>query len=205
MDWWTFITNMVTRVPVERFLFPPRDTAKELEKFAASVQAPVANKEAAQQEKIAISPQTSAGVAQGGSSELGVPQPASDFCPACGPEKHIPIARKALAEAGERFSDGKLTPNGITRVRDAVMELRTYTDTDLKYIEAQGVERDFWLDVKDCIIEIAHELGTSGKAFTIGHGSKEQLEEITKNLEKVEGIAYEGIIRFGRKEVKHAG
>lgn len=70
MDWWTFITNMFTRVPVERFLFPPRDSARELEKFAAGVEAPVAKKETAAQEKTAITPQRPQGVALGGSSAV---------------------------------------------------------------------------------------------------------------------------------------
>jgi hypothetical protein len=195
MDWLGFFTNMAARVPFERILIPPRDGSKELEKFYQGLAVAQTEKKVAQGE----------GVAQGGSTEGITLQPASDFCPACGPEKHIPIARNLLVEAGERFSDGKLTPDGIVRIRNAVAQLRTYTDTDLGYIEAEGPEREFWQDLKDAIIEIAHELGTSGKGFTIGQGTREQLEKIRQSLEKVEAIAYEGVIRFGRKEVKHAG
>jgi hypothetical protein len=144
-------------------------------------------------------------VAQGGSTEGITPQPASDFCPACGPEKHIPIAKVALEEALERFRDQKLTPEGIARVRTAIDHLRTYSETDLKYIDAQGVEKNFWEDVRDVSIEIAHQLGTGGKGFNIGQGTKEDLEDILKALQKLQALAYEGVIRFGRKGVKHAG
>ena len=37
MDWFSFITNIINRVPIERVLFPPRNNTKALEKFVASV------------------------------------------------------------------------------------------------------------------------------------------------------------------------
>jgi len=203
-DWWLYLVNTIRHIPIERVLFPPRNPTADLQKFLTGLQSTETQKEAPSVSKTTISPQTERKAPSSGTTEGVATSTASDFCPACGPEKHIPVSRKLLVEAGERFSNGKLTPDGIGRVRDAIMELRTYTESDLKYIEAEGVERDFWQDVKDCIIEIAHELGTSGRGFTIGHGSREELEDIRKSLEKVEAIAYEGVIRFGRKGVKHA-
>ena len=40
MHWAVFISNLLNRVPIERVLFPPRDNAKSLEKFAATMTAP---------------------------------------------------------------------------------------------------------------------------------------------------------------------
>lgn len=42
MDWLLFITNIINKIPVERVLFPPRDSTKALEEFAATMAAPVA-------------------------------------------------------------------------------------------------------------------------------------------------------------------
>jgi len=53
MDWLAFIINTVNRIPVERVLFPPRDTTKALEKFAATMAAPVVKKEAPPEQKTA--------------------------------------------------------------------------------------------------------------------------------------------------------
>ena len=45
MNWLAIIGNIANRVPIERVLFPPRDKTKALEKFAASMAAPVVPKE----------------------------------------------------------------------------------------------------------------------------------------------------------------
>lgn len=65
MDWLTFITNIVARVPVERLLIPPPDTAKGLEKFQASL-------------ACAKSPENPGGVAQSASTSATTrPRPTS--------------------------------------------------------------------------------------------------------------------------------
>lgn len=51
MDWLLFITNIINKIPVERVLFPPRDNAKALEEFAATMTAPVAEKTAPPEQK----------------------------------------------------------------------------------------------------------------------------------------------------------
>ncbi len=45
MDWLLFIGNLLNRVPIERVLFPPRDSTKALEEFAATIKAPQMTKE----------------------------------------------------------------------------------------------------------------------------------------------------------------
>ena len=37
MDWFSLISNLASRVPIERLMFPPRDNAKELEKFITTL------------------------------------------------------------------------------------------------------------------------------------------------------------------------
>lgn len=37
MDWFSFIGNLLSHVPFERILFPPRDNVKELEKFITAL------------------------------------------------------------------------------------------------------------------------------------------------------------------------
>jgi len=51
MSWFTLISNLASRVPVERVLFPPRDNIKTLEKFAATLTAPVAENKAPPEQK----------------------------------------------------------------------------------------------------------------------------------------------------------
>lgn len=52
MNWLVFISNILNRVPFERALFPPRDEVKSLEKFAATMTAPEAPKEAPLEQKM---------------------------------------------------------------------------------------------------------------------------------------------------------
>ena len=133
----------------------------------------------------------------------GWPSPAGtagqvDYCAPCGPEKHLPVARKLLQEARERFDEnGKLTPDGTVRVRDAIMELRTYTDTDLRVIPVEGAEKEYWEDIREITTDMAHFLGTGGKRLNLGEGGAEDLDRAIADLGRIEGMAYEGLIRFG--------
>jgi len=53
MDWVAFFANIFNRVPVERFLFPPRDNTKALEDFVGSMKRTESSKEAPVSEKTA--------------------------------------------------------------------------------------------------------------------------------------------------------
>lgn len=53
MNWFSLISNLASRVPIERVLFPPRDKAKALEEFATTIAVPVAPNKAPIPEKIA--------------------------------------------------------------------------------------------------------------------------------------------------------
>jgi len=52
MDWVGFFSNLVARVPVERFLLPPPDHTKEVEKFYHSLVSTESPKQAAFEEKM---------------------------------------------------------------------------------------------------------------------------------------------------------
>ena len=58
MDWVGFITNIMNRVPFERFLFPPPDHTKSLEDFAKSLPRTESQKEASSGTKMMESTQT---------------------------------------------------------------------------------------------------------------------------------------------------
>jgi len=52
MGWFTVISTLVARIPIERVLFPPRDNIKGLEKLAVTMPAPVAENKAPPEQKI---------------------------------------------------------------------------------------------------------------------------------------------------------
>jgi len=52
MNWLSAIGNIISRVPIERVLFPPRDEVKSLEKFAATMTAPKAQDKAPPEQKM---------------------------------------------------------------------------------------------------------------------------------------------------------
>jgi len=51
MDWLALVSNLARRIPIERVLFPPRDKAKALEQFAATMTAPQTAREAPPEQK----------------------------------------------------------------------------------------------------------------------------------------------------------
>jgi len=51
MNWFSLISNLASRIPIERILFPPRDNIKALEEFAATMTAPVAENKAPLEQK----------------------------------------------------------------------------------------------------------------------------------------------------------
>ncbi len=71
MNWTAFFSNIISRVPIEKVLFPPRDSAKSLEKFAGSLTAPGA------QNKAPISENVTSTIAAEREEAATVPTPAS--------------------------------------------------------------------------------------------------------------------------------
>lgn len=53
MNWFSLISNLASRVPIEKVLFPPRDNIKSLEEFASTMTAPVADDRAPPEQKTA--------------------------------------------------------------------------------------------------------------------------------------------------------
>lgn len=54
MDWWTFVLNTISKIPVERVLFPRPDHTKALEEFAGSVGASETQNKAPSEQKTTI-------------------------------------------------------------------------------------------------------------------------------------------------------
>ena len=52
MNWLSVISTIISRVPIEKVLFPPRDEVKSLEKFAATMTAPEALNRAPPEQKM---------------------------------------------------------------------------------------------------------------------------------------------------------
>ncbi|MBA7571664.1 hypothetical protein ES708_13430 [subsurface metagenome] len=53
MNWAAVVANIASKIPIERVLFPPRDSAKSLENFAATMRSPTSPKTAPVSENIA--------------------------------------------------------------------------------------------------------------------------------------------------------
>ncbi|GAI83647.1 unnamed protein product, partial [marine sediment metagenome] len=53
MNWAALVANIASKIPIERVLFPPRDSAKSLENFAATMRSPTPPKTAPVSENIA--------------------------------------------------------------------------------------------------------------------------------------------------------
>lgn len=58
MDWLTFATNLIHRIPIERVLFPHPDNTKALQDFAASLEGTTSQKEAPASSEVSIITQT---------------------------------------------------------------------------------------------------------------------------------------------------
>ena len=53
MNWAAFVANIVSKVPIEKVLFPPRDSAKSLETFVATMRSPTSPEKAPASENVA--------------------------------------------------------------------------------------------------------------------------------------------------------
>jgi len=92
MDWVGFFSNLVARVPVERFLLPPPDHTKEVEKFYHSLVSTESPKQAASEEKMSIIPPTEK------SLDKPIVAKAGTGCRGC-TSKHFGKCAGALSEA----------------------------------------------------------------------------------------------------------
>lgn len=70
MSWLATVTNIISRVPIERVLFPPRDRTKELERLLTTLGAPESQKEASSSEKATPVTQTPERVSLSGSTGI---------------------------------------------------------------------------------------------------------------------------------------
>ncbi|MBA7652430.1 hypothetical protein ES703_60264 [subsurface metagenome] len=52
MNWLGIASNLISKIPIEKVLFPPRNNIKALEEFAATMTAPVAQKTAPPEQKV---------------------------------------------------------------------------------------------------------------------------------------------------------
>lgn len=57
MDWLTFISSMITRIPIEKVLLPRVDRIKALQGFAATMKAPIVENKASSDQKPTITTQ----------------------------------------------------------------------------------------------------------------------------------------------------
>lgn len=118
------ISNLVSRIPIEKVLFPPRDDTKELEEFAASMAAPVAQNKAPLEQKTTpttITPEPEAATQQ---------EDIATACVPCG-VGHFAGAAKLLNEA-VRFRDDGITSNQVLDdIAGAIGELNAMERVDL--------------------------------------------------------------------------
>jgi len=122
MDWFNAISNLVSRIPVERILFPPRDDVKSLEKFAATMKAPVAENKAPPEHKTTPTTQDPETVPQ--------QEDIATACVPCG-VGHFAGAAKLLNEAF-RFRDDGITSNQVLDdIAGAIGELNAMERVDL--------------------------------------------------------------------------
>lgn len=117
MNWLAFITNIASHIPIERVLFPERDNTKSLEKFAATLSAPVVEKEPPPEQK--MTPTTTQGL-----------KAVATACIPCA-LGHFSASAGTLNEA-VRFKEGGITSNEIAdRVAIVLKEQNTLERIDL--------------------------------------------------------------------------
>ena len=122
MSWGTLISNYVSRLPIERVLFRPRDNVKALEQFAATMTAPQVINRAPPEQKATLTSQ----------EPVTVPQQ-EDIATACVPcgVGHFAGAAKLLNEAF-RFRDDGITSNQVLDdIAGAIGELNALERVDL--------------------------------------------------------------------------
>lgn len=166
MDWMLVITNILNRIPFERVLFPPRDEVKSLEKFAATMTAPVVQNKAPSEQK---TPTTTTQEPETVAKQEAV----ATACVPCA-LGHFSTTAGLLNEA-VRFKKEGITSNEVLdRIAKTLEELNTLERVDLtpeKIRSAPDWERD-----------IAEE------ALQQSRGLRHRLETI-KTIEELEQAA----------------
>ena len=123
MNWWGIASNLISRIPVERALFPPRDTTKALEEGAATMTAPTGENRTPPEQKATptITPEPEAVSQQEEVATACVPCALGHFSRSAG----------ALNEA-MRFKDEGITSNEVLdRIASVLEEQNTLERFDL--------------------------------------------------------------------------
>ncbi|MBA7630593.1 hypothetical protein ES703_38116 [subsurface metagenome] len=152
MDWLSFAANLVNRIPIEKVLFPPRDRTKALEEFAATMTAPVAQKEASLEQTATstITPQ-----------ELETPPTQGTACDICSLD-HISTCAGILEEAN-RFArrEGVDNPEVIRRISICRQQLNAMERDDAnpqKLVELPRIEREIMEKILPKAGKLRHRL-----------------------------------------------
>ncbi len=122
MAWLRVVSNLVSRVPIERILFPPRDKTKSLEEFAETMRDPVRQKMPPPEQN---APPTTSPVPE--------TVPEQEIATACVPcaVGHFSTSAGLLNEAVRFKNDGMTSNELIDRVAKAVEEQNTLERVDL--------------------------------------------------------------------------
>ncbi|MBA7600681.1 hypothetical protein ES703_07740 [subsurface metagenome] len=155
MNWFSLISNLASRVPIERVLFPPRDNTKSLEKFAATMTAPTVENRAPPEEKatptITQEPETAA-----------KQEAVATACVPCA-LGHFSTTTGLLVEA-VRFKAEGITSNEILdRIAKALQEQNTLERVDLTPEKIQSTpdwERDIAEEALQQSRSLRHQLET---------------------------------------------
>ena len=122
MGWLSIISNAVSRIPIEKVLFPPRDKVKALENFAATMEAPVADNKPISGQIVPTTTQRPETIPQ--------EEDIATACVPCG-VGHFAGAAKLLNEAF-RFRDDGITSNQVLDdIAGALGELNAMERVDL--------------------------------------------------------------------------
>ncbi len=155
MDWLSFATNLISKIPFERALVPPRDDVKSLEKFAATMTAPTVEKEAPPEQKttptITQEPET-----------VATQEAVATACVPCA-LGHFSTTAGLLNEA-VRFKHEGITSNEVLdRIAKTLEELNTLERVDLtpeKIRSAPDWERDIAEEALQQSRSLRHRLET---------------------------------------------
>ena len=123
MDWLSFATNLISKIPFERVLVPPRDNIESLEKFAATMTAPEAQKEAPPEQKATptITEEPKTALKQEAVATACVPCALGHFSTSAG-----------LLNEAVRFKGEGITSNEVLdRIAKTLEELNTLERVDL--------------------------------------------------------------------------
>jgi len=150
-----FISNLVSRVPIERVLFPPRDNTKALEEFAATITAPqVTNKAPPEQKATPI-------ITQEPEAAPKQETVATACIPCC--LGHFSVSAGLLNEAVRCKKEGITSNEVLDRIAKTLQELNALERVDLtpeKIRSAPDWERDIAEEALQQSRSLRHRLET---------------------------------------------